>query len=187
MKKIFSFLAVAILAAAAQAASVSWSSGTMYVAKDADGTWGTAAADKAKGGLAVAQYLIVDEATYNKYASDAAGMYKDWSTIADSANAKSAKNNSTGGAAANWSDPTDYQKTDGTIYCLALYTHTSADYGDFYIAASTSGFVNDLGEFEGNTGSLASNVGKWTPVPEPCTVALLALGLAAAGLKRKVA
>ena len=39
----------------------------------------------------------------------------------------------------------------------------------------------------GNVGSTLSTASNWYAVPEPTTVALLALGLAAVGLKRKIA
>ena len=39
----------------------------------------------------------------------------------------------------------------------------------------------------GNVNSIVSNANNWSAIPEPTTVALLALGLAAFGLKRKVA
>lgn len=189
MKKALAFVAAALVAVASQAATVQWTSGTIYVAKDAAGTWGTASTDKAKSGLANAQYIIVDAATYDTYVNDGAKMYADWTTLVKNATVKSDVINSSGGAAANWSDPTDYTKSMGTIYCLALYKHTSADYGDFYIAAAGSGSVNDFGEFEGTYSGLAASNKPWVAasVPEPCTVALLALGLAAVGLKRKVA
>ena len=195
MKKILSFLAVALVAAASQAATVQWQSGTMYVAKDDTGAWADAtSANRAKGSV-TAVYLIVDQSTYNSYAGKAEDIYKDWSTLEGKATRKSDAITSNNGGTANWTDSTEVTKADGTIYALALYTYTHATYGDFYIAASGSASVNDAGDISGSNKGLASNVGSWTvvpsstpdPIPEPTTVALLALGLAAVGLKRKVA
>ena len=194
MKKILSFLAVAIIAAASQAATITWSSGTMYTAKDDTGAWST---DRAKGSV-TAVYLIVDQSTYNSYAGKAEDIYKDWSTLEGKATRKSDAITSGNNGQAKWEDDkggAGYVKADGTIYALALYTYTHATYGDFYIAGAGSAYVNDLGEVEGAYGGLASSVGSWSavpsstpdPIPEPTTVALLAIGLAAVGLKRKVA
>ena len=185
MKKILSFLAVALVAAASQAATVTWKSGNMYEAKDSTGAWGT---DRAKGTV-TAVYLIVDQTTYNSYAGKAEDIYKDWSTLEGKATRKSGSIASANSGQANWTDSTEVTKANGTIYALALYTYSNPTYGNFYVAASGTASVNDLNEVEGSYTGLASNVGSWSPVPvpEPTTVALLALGLAAVGLKRKLA
>ena len=194
MKKILSFLAVAIVAAASQAATVTWTSGTMYVAKDDTGAFASGSSNRAKGNV-TAVYLIVDQTTYNSYAGKSEDIYKDWSTLEGKATRKSDAILSGNNGQANWADLTEVVKADGTIYALALYTYSDATYGDFYIAGAGSAGVNDLGEVEGANTGLAANAGSWTavpsstpdPIPEPTTVALLALGLAAVGLKRKVA
>ena len=83
-----------------------------------------------------------------------------------------------------------------------LWTGTPADGGKFlYGTFSTSGFTYDKpatppgtlyitpsGLSEGTfTAATYTQSGGQDPIPEPTTVALLALGLAAVGLKRKVA
>ena len=69
-----------------------------------------------------------------------------------------------------------------TIYDPATGT---ADSTTFQMSgASDTGNATDAGQF---LGTLGGGMGSISVVPEPCSVALLALGLAALGLKRKVA
>ena len=68
MKKVLAFVSAALLAAAAQAVSVTWGSGTIYI-PDAEGNWsttkaGTAAAKK------VTAYYFIQEAAFTDTAFD---------------------------------------------------------------------------------------------------------------------
>ncbi len=72
-------------------------------------------------------------------------------------------------------------------YMVAVYDPTtkSADFKSFQVSGAT-----DTGSsFDGQTpmAGVGGGMGSISVVPEPCSVALLALGLAALGLKRKVA
>lgn len=85
-------------------------------------------------------------------------------------------------------------------YVLAIYVAKSEFGGSYALASigyvdvdSTSQVGYDIeNSYTGGMGADAyayegGNASAWTAVPEPTTVALLALGLAAVGLKRKVA
>ena len=103
----------------------------------------------------------------------------------------------------SWPDPVlanaSFDVTDDS-YVLAIYVAKS-EFGGSYALASI-GFVDvdpasqvgyDIeNSYTGGMGSDAyaydaAHGGAWTAVPEPTTVALLALGFAIVGLKRKVA
>lgn len=78
---------------------------------------------------------------------------------------------------------------------VIFWTGDVADGGAFgYVTASTAGYTYEppatppeVLSLSGFTGTGTFKNASFTAVPEPCSVALIALGLAAFGLKRKVA
>ena len=184
MKRILTFAAISLVAIASQATTVTWGSGQMMEAADASGAWlPTAAANRAKGTVSAYYYLVTAE-EYGKYA-DAQAIYDAYKANKITSTASSGAIASNNGGQANWISPKDYAVGDKD-YMLVVYDYTSSSYGSMYIATK-SAIEMTAGGASGPVSNLAFNIGSWTPVPEPCSVALIALGLAALGLKRKVA
>ncbi len=181
MKKALAFIAIALVAVASQAASVQWKSGTMYNITDADGSVGTT---KAKGSV-TGVYLIVDASTYNTYKDGGQKLYDDYTANKITSTRSSGNLTSNNGGQVNWSDPTEITTSTGNVYALGIFTQ-EYEGTTYFVANAGSAYVNELGEVDG-TGFTGMGGGSWTAVPEPTSVALLALGLAAFGLKRKVA
>jgi hypothetical protein len=97
-------------------------------------------------------------------------------------------------------DWTNDSAPDADHYVVAVYVANN-DMGGSYALATIGYYDNDVDPFNGeHLDSYTDNLGTdavryntssggspWAAVPEPTTVALLALGLAAVGMKRKVA
>jgi hypothetical protein len=192
MKKLLT-IAVAVLAAAAmQAASVNWGSGSTVDSSNTEGFTGNGS-EKSDDYIGYASagtvYTLIfmgatEPGAPTSYDPDTGKTDKEGTVVGQyTLTADDAYN---GGFA-----PDPYvapaSQMDGW-YMVTMYNPSTggADSMKFEISGSTdTGSAFDSVSLI--TGAVGSNMGSLSVVPEPCSVALLALGLAALGLKRKVA
>lgn len=198
MKK-FSLTVLAVVAAGlAQAASVTWSSGDLsdIVLDHSDITSVTA------------YYYVLDETADSRiiamasdelvatYVDRQTGAVKDGvdglnREVRDSETAS--RNSLVGGDSIDW---TQSDAAEPNAYVLAIYVAESRFGGHYAVAGIGRHEVDNNNVIEGISARTNNDLigvdaydsaGGWAAVPEPTTIAFLALGLAAIGLKRKVA
>ena len=188
MKKLMIAAAIVCAAAFAQAASINWQSGTIYVATDAAGTTGTAVGDRANTNTRLVNmfvYALTEEQFTAASKMDTATLYDTYYGT------KATGSKGTGGTGT-----ATYVQTvgdaSGKNYALLLFVdevNAKLPEGkDAFVKATLATAQVDgstavtVGNLIGST--LASN---WTavPVPEPTSGLLLLLGVAGMALRRR--
>lgn len=187
MKKFALFAMSVVALVSVKAATVEWTSGDL-----SDIVTAEMKASEISG--VTAYYYVIDKSAYEesesmealvtKYVDKATGKL----TTEGKAYDQKVESNPIG-----YADWTQTYAGD-SAYVAVVYMFDSLFGGAYAVAGKgaysegTGGLYNDPDlDFSGEIATTAYEANGWVAVPEPTTVALLALGLAAVGLKRKVA
>lgn len=188
MKKLSLALALIAVAAASHAATVNWTSGNLA----------STITDQGDITGVTAYYYVIDEAEYNRLNggsyNDLIETYVDAKTGQPAAGYVDSSTATQRGSTYGTAKELDMDLDDNdSAYIVAVYIADS-EFGGSYAIASTAKYTES--EFEDFEESTNTGIGvrayseagnQWAAVPEPTSIALLAIGLAAVGLKRKVA
>lgn len=176
MKKIITIAALAVAASMVQAVAVGWNVTNLGYDTNVNASKG------------VAYFFVVGstEMGAKTYADIVAIAAKGGDVSAYATGPSSTVDmNSSNGKAGYAYNASGIDLAANTTYQIFAIVYDNASSPKNYIASAETSLALKTSNKTQSFGS-AANMG-WTPVPEPCTVALLAFGLAAVGLKRKVA
>ena len=195
MKKLMIAAAIVCAAAFAQAATVNWQSGTIYVATDAAGTTGTATGDRANTSTRLVTmyvYELLGNGTMTAAEEYAAAQKMDTATLYDTYFGKTA----TGSKGTGGTGTAAYAQTvgdaSGMHYGLVLFVdevNAKLPEGKDAFVKAALATVNIEGSGSTNLSNLIGSTvdSSWTavPVPEPTSGLLLLLGVAGMALRRR--
>ena len=192
MKKLMIAVAVAVLAVVANAATVNWSSGTIFTASNAEGTTGSGTSYRANTGT-----RLVTAYLYTLTADDyAAALTKSTTELYNTYKSATATKTQTSTAMglANISQtglPDGSTESPQTIYGLVLYVDTVSAKAYDKVDAFVKSYVGTA-TWQNTTGASLSNLAasqaNWTAVgniPEPTSGLLMLIGMAGLALRRK--
>ena len=181
MKKLMILAAAVVATVAANAAAITWGSGTVYLS---DGT------TKAGKDAVTAYLFLIDATTYSTLAANTTGAALSdavYAAYGSSLGSAAASKGTTAKGIANLADPTVYANGN-TAYAAILYVEGDNYMGNVATYTLTSDLdysVSDLSTKIGGLTTGAATAWSTAAVPEPTSGLLMLLGMAGLALRRR--
>ncbi len=170
MKKLMMTVVILLMAGMAQAAAVTWSTGKLYTPTPGTGVFGGEVNATDGAYLATVTFFLDNAGAPGVEITGLSGI-TDTTTVAVS----DALTGVTSG----------YEFAPGVTYWAQVFVTSLPASGTYYTMESAIISFTIPGTGSGNAPFASAMPSQWTVVPEPTSMALLALGAAALGLRRR--